>query len=113
MFMQIAIPVEVVNKACYRWCYQSVENSCLRRLLPGPVTLIFERSPLLPPAFNRGHRTVGIRVPDHHFVRSLITRLGDEPLAQTSANISGQSIGPVSVEVCHYTFCILAEYTHS
>uniref|UniRef100_A0A915Q3U3 Threonylcarbamoyl-AMP synthase n=1 Tax=Setaria digitata TaxID=48799 RepID=A0A915Q3U3_9BILA len=81
-----------------RWCYQTVESNHLRELLPGPVTLIFERSAGLPRTFNPEHRTVGIRIPDHDFVRSLMTRLDDVPLAQTSANISSVQNSPVSVE---------------
>ncbi|OZC12383.1 Sua5/YciO/YrdC/YwlC family protein [Onchocerca flexuosa] len=81
-----------------RWCHQTIENNYLRRLLPGPVTLIFERSILLPSTFNPEHGTVGIRIPDHDFVRSLITRLDDVPLAQTSANISNDQINPVCIE---------------
>uniref|UniRef100_A0A0R3RPE9 Threonylcarbamoyl-AMP synthase n=1 Tax=Elaeophora elaphi TaxID=1147741 RepID=A0A0R3RPE9_9BILA len=81
-----------------RWCHQTIENNQLRTLLPGPVTLIFERSTFLPTTFNPKHGTVGIRIPDHDFVRSLMTRLDDVPLAQTSANISNEQNNPVCIE---------------
>ncbi|KAK6105954.1 Telomere recombination family protein [Brugia pahangi] len=81
-----------------RWCHQTIDNNQLRTLLPGPVTLIFERSTSLPSIFNPEHGTVGIRIPDHDFVRSLMTRLDDVPLAQTSANISNDQSSPVCIE---------------
>ncbi|KAL3998688.1 Telomere recombination family protein [Acanthocheilonema viteae] len=81
-----------------RWCRQTIENSQLKALLPGPVTLIFERSTSLPSTFNPKHRTVGIRIPDHDFVRSLMTSLDDVPLAQTSANISNDQNNPACIE---------------
>uniref|UniRef100_A0A183D1B2 Threonylcarbamoyl-AMP synthase n=1 Tax=Gongylonema pulchrum TaxID=637853 RepID=A0A183D1B2_9BILA len=70
----------------------------LRKLLPGPVTLVFERSSQLPKVFNPDYTTVGVRIPDHDFVRSLMTRLDDVPLAQTSANISSVPKSPLSIE---------------
>ncbi|KAM3720678.1 Threonylcarbamoyl-AMP synthase [Dirofilaria immitis] len=81
-----------------RWCHQTIENNDLKKLLPGPVTLIFERSTLLPSTFNPEHATVGIRIPNHDFVRSLLIRLNDVPLAQTSANISNDQNNPVCIE---------------
>ncbi|CAG9534917.1 unnamed protein product [Cercopithifilaria johnstoni] len=82
-----------------RWCHrQAIENSQLKTLLPGPVTLIFERSASLPSTFNPKHGTVGIRIPDHDFVRSLMIRLDDVPLAQTSANISNDQNNPACIE---------------
>jgi L-threonylcarbamoyladenylate synthase len=53
---------------------------------PGPITLIVERHPGLPPDMS-GTSTVGVRVPDHKFAIQLFTEVG--PLAVTSANLSG------------------------
>ena len=60
----------------------------LNDFLPGPVTLVAERSPALNNNLNPKISTVGIRVPDYDFIRDLINNLR-EPLALTSANISG------------------------
>lgn len=54
---------------------------------PGPITLIVERHPQLPPDMS-GTSTVGVRVPDHRFDQLLFTDVG--PLAVTSANLSGK-----------------------
>lgn len=53
---------------------------------------------------------MGVRIPNHDFVRSLMTRLDDIPLAQTSANISSIRNNPVCIEVievCTVTVFIL------
>jgi len=60
----------------------------LNDLLPGPITLITERSPALNSNLNPKISSVGIRVPDFDFIRDLANRL-NEPLALTSANVSG------------------------
>ncbi|ETE58744.1 YrdC domain-containing protein, mitochondrial, partial [Ophiophagus hannah] len=48
----------------------------LRDLLPGPVTLVLPRSDALNADLNPFTRLVGIRVPDHHFVRELARACG-------------------------------------
>uniref|UniRef100_H2ZHA2 Threonylcarbamoyl-AMP synthase n=1 Tax=Ciona savignyi TaxID=51511 RepID=H2ZHA2_CIOSA len=62
----------------------------LEDLLPGPVTIVTERSPSLNNTLNPETSLVGIRVPDHKFIRDLCNRLR-EPLALTSANVSGEN----------------------
>ena len=61
----------------------------LNDLLPGPVTIVTERSPALNSNLNPKTTSVGVRVPDHDFIRNLANRLR-EPLALTSANVSGE-----------------------
>ena len=75
----------------------TVSGNMLQELLPGPVTLIFERTLDLNPSLNPGTSLVGIRVPNHDFVRKLAQMCG-EPLALTSANISTQP-STLSVQV--------------
>lgn len=67
----------------------TVGDDVLGALLPGPVTLVFTRTPRLNPELNPGTRLVGVRIPDHPFVRALCAAAG-EPLALTSANASGE-----------------------
>ncbi|XP_063973267.1 threonylcarbamoyl-AMP synthase [Diachasmimorpha longicaudata] len=61
----------------------------LMSILPGPVTVVLKRKPELNPALNPGSDTIGIRVSDSKFLRSLC-KIIDEPLALTSANSSDQ-----------------------
>jgi len=81
----------------YRWSLVNVSHDLLCELLPGPVTVVFERSPSLNPGLNPGTTLVGIRVPDSGFIRD-VTRACKGPLALTSANISNAP-SAVSIEV--------------
>ena len=55
---------------------------------PGALTLIVPKNELLPSELTI-FSTVGIRMPDHDWLRDIIRKTG--PLAATSANISGES----------------------
>lgn len=70
-----------------KWGKVTVPQLLLNELLPGPVTLLFERTASLNPVLNPEVGLVGIRIPDHAFVRALARSCG-EPLALTSANES-------------------------
>ncbi|NXL82843.1 YRDC protein, partial [Leptocoma aspasia] len=73
----------------YRYCRVNVPDELLRDLLPGPVTLVLERSEELNKDLNPFTSLVGVRIPDHPFMRDL-ARACSGPLALTSANISSQ-----------------------
>ncbi|XP_037082228.1 yrdC domain-containing protein, mitochondrial-like [Pollicipes pollicipes] len=83
----VAICVSRVEEV-QRWARVTTPEPLLRALLPGPVTLVFERSPALNPHLNPHTPLVGVRIPDHPFLRRLVARCGG-PLALTSANVSG------------------------
>ena len=58
-------------------------------LWPGPLTIVLGRSEVAQDlALGAGPDTIGVRCPEHRFVRELAARVG--PLATTSANRSGQ-----------------------
>lgn len=84
-----------------RWAEtQHLPNNLLQTLLPGPVTVVLKRKPELNPALNEGIDTVGIRVTDSKFVRSLAKVL-NEPLALTSANSSNEPSSLTTEEFSH------------
>ena len=56
--------------------------------LPGPLTLVLPKKPIVPDSLTGGRPTLGIRVPDHAFSLALAAALG-RPLTATSANVSG------------------------
>jgi L-threonylcarbamoyladenylate synthase len=60
----------------------------LGELTPGPVTVIVEKTPLLPDRLVTLNGTVGIRVPDHPATLQVIGAVG-VPLTATSLNASG------------------------
>ncbi|XP_058503904.1 yrdC domain-containing protein, mitochondrial [Solea solea] len=74
----------------YKYCKVKVKEELLGDLLPGPVTLVFERSEVLNTDLNPFTSLVGVRIPDHAFIRRLCQMCG-EPLALTSANISSHT----------------------
>lgn len=83
----VAICVSQVSDVA-KWGRVIVDEGLLHELLPGPVTLVFERSPSLNPKLNPGNSLVGIRIPDSWFIRQLVESCA-EPLTLTSANLSG------------------------
>ncbi|MBQ9359247.1 MAG: L-threonylcarbamoyladenylate synthase, partial [Abditibacteriota bacterium] len=56
--------------------------------MPGPVTVILRKKPRFHSLAAGGRKTVAVRIPDHAFLLSLLIML-EEPLAATSANLSG------------------------
>ncbi|XP_070569134.1 threonylcarbamoyl-AMP synthase-like [Ptychodera flava] len=70
-----------------KWGKVTVSDSLLGDLLPGPVTMVLERTASLNPELNPNTDLVGIRIPKHDFIRRVCAEIG-EPLALTSANIS-------------------------
>jgi L-threonylcarbamoyladenylate synthase len=64
------------------------EERFMREYLPGPITVVCERTDDVPDALTAGRDRVGVRVPDHDLARELLTEAG--PLTATSANVSGR-----------------------
>lgn len=89
----------------YKWGKVTIPHSLLDSLLPGPVTLIFQRTPQLNPALNPGTDLVGIRIPDEEFIRTVVKCCGS-PIALTSANISTKE-SPLCVEEFSELWCKL------
>lgn len=56
---------------------------------PGPLTIILDKSPLIPDEVTTGLDTVAIRMPSHPVARQIIKAAG-VPLAAPSANTSGK-----------------------
>lgn len=63
---------------------------------PGPLTLVFPKSPSVPDVVTAGNPTVAIRMPSHPVARDLISRAG-VPVAAPSANSFGRT-SPTTAE---------------
>jgi tRNA threonylcarbamoyl adenosine modification protein (Sua5/YciO/YrdC/YwlC family) len=61
----------------------------MRRLLPGPYTMVLEATRLTPRTSLTRQRQVGVRVPDANVAIALVRALG-RPLATTSAAVPGE-----------------------
>lgn len=67
-----------------------LSNGLLQSLLPGPVTVVLERTKQLDnPYLNPKTSKIGIRIPKHIFMNH-VTKLFDMPVALTSANFSNE-----------------------
>jgi len=64
------------------------ERAFCEAFLPGPVTVLLERTTAVPDVLVAGRDRVGVRVPDHEVARALLARVA--PLTATSANVSGR-----------------------
>ncbi|CAD5206894.1 unnamed protein product [Bursaphelenchus okinawaensis] len=74
----------------FDYTYPTVDKELLYKLLPGRVTLLLQRLPSFPSHFIYENDLLGVRVPDNAFIREVCTEF-DEPIAQTSANTSGNA----------------------
>lgn len=73
---------------------------CRRFLLPGPLTIVIERTSQLSNRFlNPSTSKIGIRIPDFNFMRDLCAVWQEQPLALTSAN---RSSAPSSLQVSEF-----------
>jgi tRNA threonylcarbamoyl adenosine modification protein (Sua5/YciO/YrdC/YwlC family) len=82
--------------------YAHVDNNAfrlIRKLLPGPYTVILPSTKLVPRIMQSNRKTIGIRIPDHWFCEMLIKELG-EPIVTTSIPIgtAGRHVDPIEIE---------------
>lgn len=63
----------------------------LKKILPGPITVILFKKNIVPDILTGGSKKIGIRIPDCKFTQALMQKL-DFPITTTSANISGKPI---------------------
>ncbi|MEI8032830.1 MAG: L-threonylcarbamoyladenylate synthase [Chlorobiaceae bacterium] len=60
----------------------------IARFLPGPLTLVLKKSPLIPDSVTAGLDTVGVRCPANMVARAFLSHCST-PVAAPSANLSG------------------------
>jgi L-threonylcarbamoyladenylate synthase len=76
----------------------TMAKKIMEKYWPGPITLIFEKSDIVPNVTSANLPTVGIRMPSNNIARELILA-AKTPIAAPSANISGRP-SPTDVESC-------------
>ena len=84
--ISMALPKAAAAADYVRWTDR--ERAFCEAFLPGPVTVLVERTARVPDALVAGRDRVGLRVPDHEGARTLARRVG--PITATSANVSGR-----------------------
>ena len=66
-----------------------VAERLMARYWPGPVSLIFKASPIIPPPVRGAGGTVALRCPKDKLCQALLDRIGG-PVVSSSANLTGQ-----------------------
>ncbi len=63
----------------------------MRAFWPGPLTIVFRSSEIIPAEVTQSSGTVGVRIPSNTFCLKLAERCA-RPLTSTSANVSGEPV---------------------
>jgi len=83
----------------------------LKKILPGPVTVILYKKKILPDILTAGTKKIGIRIPDCQFTKILMEYL-DFPITTTSANISGKPASGDIREILEQFKCLTPGVKH-
>uniref|UniRef100_A0A1B6D014 Threonylcarbamoyl-AMP synthase n=1 Tax=Clastoptera arizonana TaxID=38151 RepID=A0A1B6D014_9HEMI len=85
----LAICVNTIDEIKKWGVISGLPKGLLEKLLPGPVTIVLDRTSHLNANLNAGITKVGIRIPNQPFIRRITEKL-NRPLALTSANLSNE-----------------------
>jgi len=69
--------------------YSGVVKKVISKFWPGPLTIVFKSSDLVPTSVTAGLDTVAVRMPSNAIAQKLI-EIADVPVAAPSANLSGK-----------------------
>ncbi|MFT8316104.1 MAG: L-threonylcarbamoyladenylate synthase [Clostridium sp.] len=75
-----------------------VAKMLMEKFWPGPMTIILEKTSLIPDVTSAGLKSIGIRMPKSIIARAII-KTAKVPIAAPSANISGRP-SPTDMERC-------------
>ncbi len=75
-----------------------IEKKLIEKFWPGPLTIVFEKNPIVPDIITGGLDTVAIRMPSNTIARKLI-EYSNCPIAAPSANISGKPSGTIVEDI--------------
>ncbi|WP_315116612.1 L-threonylcarbamoyladenylate synthase [uncultured Clostridium sp.] len=75
-----------------------IAEKLMESFWPGPLTIILEKTDLIPKETSAGLDSIGIRMPSNEIARKLI-KMAEVPIAAPSANISGRP-SPTDIERC-------------
>lgn len=67
-----------------------IEQKLIETFWPGPLTIIFDKSNIVPDILTSNLNTIGIRMPNNKICIDIIEKYGN-PIAMSSANISNKS----------------------
>ena len=82
----LASSFNMVKKYCF---LSSAQERFLKKIWPGPVSVILKSRNLLPRELTGGKDSMAVRLPKNNFLIKIIRRVG-RPIVSTSINISGR-----------------------
>jgi len=80
--------IDMVNK--FAKSINKIEKTLIETFWPGALTIIFDKSDIVPDLLTSGLDTIGIRMPDNEMCLEVINKFG-KPLAMSSANIANKA----------------------
>lgn len=86
--------IEMAKKCVKKW--GALADKLAQNFWPGPLTLVLEKSEIIPDIVTAGGKTVGVRFPSHPIIVAVIQECGF-PLAAPSANLSSR-ISPTTAQ---------------
>lgn len=69
----------------------SLQKLVIDKYWPGELTILFEKSDLIPDELTKGSKYVGIRMPNNELILDIIDRY-NSPLLSTSSNIANEEV---------------------
>ncbi len=75
-----------------------IEQKLIENFWPGPLTIVFNKKPIVPNIITAGLDTVAIRMPSNKIAHELIEMSGF-PIAAPSANVSGKPSGTIIEDI--------------
>lgn len=92
--------VHVANSSIEKYVKKvpQVAKNIMKKFWPGPITIILEKSDIIPDVTSASLSTIGIRMPKNEIAKELI-ELSGVPIAAPSANISGRP-SPTDITSC-------------
>lgn len=88
--------IEMINKLVKN--IGKIELKLMETFWPGPLTIVLEKTPIIPKVITGGLDTVAIRMPSNVIARKLI-EYSECPIAAPSANISGKPSGTLVEDI--------------
>lgn len=76
----------------------NLEEKLIENFWPGPLTIIFNKTEIVPNIITAGLETVAIRMPSNEIAKRLIEYSG-VPIAAPSANVSGKPSGTIVEDI--------------
>ena len=95
----MALPLLVSDRDQIKKIARSIPPAAwllIYNFFPGALTIVLNKSDIVPDVITGGGKTVAVRIPDHPIPIALIQGLG-QPIVGTSANLSGQP-NPLTAE---------------